>query len=397
MKTLAGFRGNRSVLVVAVLLGAATFFSLPKPVHAATDCTAGRTLSVIAHPDDDLLFQNPDMIHDIRAGKCVQTVYLTAGDAGGDAQYIALRQDGVMAAYAQMAGEANRWKNSVQPEDGHPTEAFSLIGDPRITLRFLSLPDGNPNGSGYPVHGGESLEKLWNGTIPVITTLNGSGSYTKEGLVATLNAVMSEFQPNTIRTLNYTGGFGPNYQTHSPSWDHSDHLAAARFALAANQTYSSAPLNHTIVGYVGSGPGSETDVTGVDLSMKQAAFYRYSEFDSATNCADDEICLLKGGQYPRLLQRQYVAADHLWKAPAQHSGGALAPAQPAQNAQSGASPLSQATTTLNEGSSQQAAAESAMPSNLDAAEQVPASVANAPPDPDSDGFLQHVWASMRRD
>ncbi len=40
-------------------------------------------MAVVAHQDDSLLFLSPDLLHDIQAGDCVTTVYVTAGDGGG--------------------------------------------------------------------------------------------------------------------------------------------------------------------------------------------------------------------------------------------------------------------------------------------------------------------------
>lgn len=69
---------------------------------------------------DDLLFLSPDLLHDIQAGRCVRTVYLTAGDAGRGERYWLGREDGVRAAYAQMAGVADRWTVSDAGQAEHP-------------------------------------------------------------------------------------------------------------------------------------------------------------------------------------------------------------------------------------------------------------------------------------
>ena len=77
--------------------------------RAAGVCRGGLHRLVVAHPDDDLFFQNPDIRTDIVARKCVHTVYVTSGDAGAGAQYSRNREKGVQAAYAKMAGVANLW------------------------------------------------------------------------------------------------------------------------------------------------------------------------------------------------------------------------------------------------------------------------------------------------
>jgi hypothetical protein len=45
-------------------------------------CNNGASMNIVAHEDDDILFLSPDLVHDIRHGRCVRTVFVTAGDAG---------------------------------------------------------------------------------------------------------------------------------------------------------------------------------------------------------------------------------------------------------------------------------------------------------------------------
>ena len=47
-----------------------------------TSSAAGRTLNIVAHEDDDLLFLSPDLLHAIQAGRAVATIFLSAGAAG---------------------------------------------------------------------------------------------------------------------------------------------------------------------------------------------------------------------------------------------------------------------------------------------------------------------------
>ena len=44
-------------------------------------CSAGKTMNIVAHEDDDLLFLSPALLRDVRRGRCVRTVFVTAGDA----------------------------------------------------------------------------------------------------------------------------------------------------------------------------------------------------------------------------------------------------------------------------------------------------------------------------
>ncbi|MEK6311762.1 MAG: hypothetical protein V4755_13765, partial [Curtobacterium sp.] len=79
-----------SVLGGRAAAGAAT----TDPVSTA-DCRAGRVLDVVAHPDDDLLFQGSDLRASIESGACVRTVVVTAADSGYPAWYWRERQTGL--------------------------------------------------------------------------------------------------------------------------------------------------------------------------------------------------------------------------------------------------------------------------------------------------------------
>ena len=121
---------------------------------AAAFAGGAAVLNFVAHQDDDLLILSPDLLHAIRAGGNVRTVYLTAGDAGLHASYWQDRESGARAAYAEMAGAANSWTQSDAGVAGHPIPVFTLTGQRNVSLVFLRLPDGNFSGSGADWHGG---------------------------------------------------------------------------------------------------------------------------------------------------------------------------------------------------------------------------------------------------
>src|SRR3954447_25015423 len=106
---------------------------------ASPNCGLGTTLNIVGHPDDDLLFQSPDLLHDVQSGKCVRTVYVTAGASAGDMDTILSRESGVQAAYANMAGVANSWSTSDAGISGHPITLVTLTARPTVSLAFLRL------------------------------------------------------------------------------------------------------------------------------------------------------------------------------------------------------------------------------------------------------------------
>src|SRR5438046_4305389 len=108
-------------IVLIVLSDRSTVRSAPLTV-----CAQGTTLDFVAHQDDDLLFLSPDLLHNIHNGKCVTTVFLTAGDAGDTSSYWLGRENGSKAAYAQMAGFANSWAQSTLSVSNHQLTLFTL-------------------------------------------------------------------------------------------------------------------------------------------------------------------------------------------------------------------------------------------------------------------------------
>jgi LmbE family N-acetylglucosaminyl deacetylase len=257
--------------------------------RAATEsCAAGTTLNIVAHEDDDLLFLNPSVLHDVQCGRRVVTVYATAGDAGQDSSYWLDREMGAEAAYADMAGTSDSWTaTTLTKTDGdgnsHLMQQYTLDGDSNVSLVFMRLPDGRGSGDGFASTGYQSLKKLWESSAPYTYQIDslggGSSAYTRPELVEVLTALMDEYQPDTIRTQDYVGAFGGS--------DHSDHYAVARFVNLAQLNYSTA---HTFAGYMGYGISQyPQNVAGTDLAAKESAFFSYSAFD-ASACASIEAC-----------------------------------------------------------------------------------------------------------
>ncbi len=311
---------------IVVIIGSLTFapFSPIKRASAASVCTLGATLNIVAHEDDDLLFLNPDVLHAIQKGRCVRTIFVTAGDAGNNASYWQGREAGAQAAYAQMSGVADTWTQTDAGISGHPIPLFTLSGKPAISLAFMRLPDGNLDGTGFASTNSESLQKLWQGKISTIHAVNGSSSYTKATFSSTLTSLMSSFQPDQINTQDYVGTYGDG--------DHSDHHTVAYFVQAAQLLYTT---THTFTGYEDYNTSSlAANVTGTDFTAKQNAFFTYGSDDefacnSTSSCADTN--------YAPWLQRQYTVT-------ASTSGGNQAPVA---NAGSNQTVLANATVQLD--------------------------------------------------
>lgn len=238
------------------------------PAQAASCPSNATRLNVVAHQDDDILFINPDIDADIRARRCVITVFVTAGDAGRPDAYWRGREAGAMAAYSKMANKPNRWTGTTGNLQGHQVLSRTLDGS-RITLFFLRLPaDGNS--SGYPDHRYETIGKLRNHTMTTIQAVDGSATWTDGALRDALTQLMTIFKPSIIRTLDYAGKYTDG--------DHADHHNAAYYTYEAQQSYTTP---HTLQGFRGY-PMSKrpANLSATAAAAKLAIFLAYAPHDS---------------------------------------------------------------------------------------------------------------------
>ncbi|WP_190112649.1 PIG-L family deacetylase [Streptomyces cinnamoneus] len=233
-------------------------------VSARKDGTAGAvTLQVVAHPDDDLYFMNPDVHQSIDANHRVVSVYLTSGEADGRNNvpgqkekpkpdfggYAGSRQQGLRQAYSLMATgkPLAEWKRTtLDLPGGWKAETDSLVDHPGVTLVFLGVAQHTADQPGSDVR----LQKLWADPKAVGRTRVATGSTVREpspvtgaGVVDALAAVLERFKPTLVRTMDPD----PDAQVHDaanrkhhdqPGFsDHPDHTAAAQFTYAALDRY----------------------------------------------------------------------------------------------------------------------------------------------------------------
>ena len=89
---------RRQLLALGAGGGLAALVALSPPAGAAPRVVgaakAKGAMHIVAHPDDALLFLNPDQQRDIVSGRPVQIVYLTAGENTFDATYWQAREVG---------------------------------------------------------------------------------------------------------------------------------------------------------------------------------------------------------------------------------------------------------------------------------------------------------------
>lgn len=208
-------------------------------------------MQIVAHPDDDLLFINPDLQIQLAEGLPSVTIVTTAAEADGgatsaDAQravFAGLRQDGLRAAYAAMAGVANSWSRTSLTVAGHPVEYDQLSASPAVRLVFLNFCDSGDDSCSL------SLLTLDGDTTAVRSTMvvNGgvvrfSVAYTHALLRQTLLELMQTFQPGHFNLLDpdpqlICGPVPPGDNCYGFLDDNPDHIATTHFADEALAAY----------------------------------------------------------------------------------------------------------------------------------------------------------------
>ncbi|WP_431960941.1 PIG-L family deacetylase [Actinacidiphila sp. bgisy160] len=255
---LAGLAAGTAAVAVAGCSRSGVAATGPAPAPLAFRAAAGgaRLLQVLAHPDDELYFMNPDTVQAVEAGVPVVSVYVTAGEAHGvnrppgqprpapdKAAYSAARHQGLRQAYAAMLGTDifTPWRRgTTRLAHGMTSEVDTLrVGDREAVLVFLNLAmHGSTNRVGLP-----QLWQLPGMTMPTFTSAGSPntarGTYTHDVLVDVLTGLLERHRPTVVHTLDPD----PDMEANGATWrrdieqlgysDHWDHTATALFTWKA--------------------------------------------------------------------------------------------------------------------------------------------------------------------
>jgi LmbE family N-acetylglucosaminyl deacetylase len=277
----------------------------PAPVMpaspAAQPCDGETVLTIWAHPDDDIIFGNPSISDALAAGECVRTIFLTAGDAGRGLGYVHSRELGILRAYNHMRGADGFWDSTVLTlTGGLRVERLSPQGDPRVSVLFARLPDGNISDGGFDSTGHATLSKLVDGAIATLAPIDSGPAVDRSQLSASLTELATALHP--VRTLTHV----PRGSAYAPG-DHPDHSVVGtlvRDSLGSDATL--APGIRYLVGY----PSIDLPRTldGAALDAKVETYRIYAQQDDVIRCADRDACL-KTRRFGEWLRRSYPLSE----------------------------------------------------------------------------------------
>lgn len=272
-------------------------------LQTVKNCQHQRDLIIVAHPDDDLLFMNPDIQQTIQEKGCILTVYLTAAERGEGIDYMLGREAGVRAAYANMAKSANLWHQNYV-SIGHKTLAHHVLqANPKISLLFIRLQDQWFNkgwGSLTPLSQLESIPGQKASSLPPFVE-----QYNRQDLLNTLVMIMQNYLPTSIRymdnsiTIPYT-----KLCWKCKGHDHPDHIAGAKLV---HEALNRLPGNYASYSYINY-PLLEypNNLSTVQIKEKSETFNEYARFDHHY-CEIPKICKEPKGTAFDWVQRSYFA------------------------------------------------------------------------------------------
>ncbi|WP_078965598.1 PIG-L family deacetylase [Streptomyces aureocirculatus] len=277
--------------------------------------TTESIVQIVAHPDDDLFFINPEVGQALRSGRPVVTIFLTSGEANGInaprrgtyrgrprpardwRKYAKARQNGIRAAYAEMVtGRTDHpWRRSViATAGGGQAELDTLQGYPHIHLVWTLLHESGSITGDRP----HSLHGLWDGRIAALGSQLVHGglvtrdfSYTREQLIRTLTGYLERFKPTQVRMQNPTPG---RLDRNLKCADHQDHRFGARFVQQALARYAATGSRphftvQTYMGYFNGGLPRTLDPASGASKARTLETYSWSD-GSRNTCQDPAGC-----------------------------------------------------------------------------------------------------------
>ncbi len=187
------------------------------------------TFYIVAHADDWQLFMNPETYSDlVNPEKKVIFIITTAGDAGKGKAFWRAREEGMKSSiiYCLAKNQPLRYSEGYKTIVRRRVYFWSVNN---TISYFLRLPDGGVTGEGFNENGYNNLQKLEDGKIATLSSLDDSFTLpSKESFVELLRNIISA-------ESSITGGkiwikfLDPDPQNNP--LDHADHQSTGRAIL----------------------------------------------------------------------------------------------------------------------------------------------------------------------
>lgn len=227
----------------------------------------------VAHADDWQLFMAPAISKDISDKTCkVIIVHFTAGDAGRDERYWKAREQAAIDSVLFRLS-ADGYLSRQQEMITLNNKTLTRFGANNCCCYFLRLPDGAYDGTGFPAYQHQSLERLQQGNLSAISSVDGQVIYEgKKDLVDTIDQLIAAElreidKPQTV-SLNVT-----ERNTTLNPLDHNDHYNTAimveetvAWSLYNKRAFVNYHIRH-----------SNENLTGEELFWKTGMFCTYHQ------------------------------------------------------------------------------------------------------------------------
>ncbi len=271
---------------------------MPTPTPDAAAPATDTTMSIWAHCDDDLIFMGTHLQAAVEQGHAICTVYVTAGDAGRGLAHGTRRERGITRAYDRMRGRSGTWDTTTEVlASGMSLTTRRATDDPRFTLHFLRLPDGNTEGQGFAGDGHASLQALMSGKLASVAQLGTGAAVTWSQLGASLEELVARYRP--VQLFTHVPAWSRRFARH----DHSDHAVTGVVAYRAWKV--ARPQSQMLLAQGYGIADLPPNVPTAALERKLAVFRAYTPEDPhVSTCVSDASCLALP-HFGQWLQREY--------------------------------------------------------------------------------------------
>lgn len=205
---------------------------------------------VAAHQDDWQLFMNPNVAKSIEnADDNTVIIHTTAGDAGhgaGNNAYYLAREEGSLRALRFLVNKntaSNEESPTIREENktinGHKIVVYRYLN---TSMYLLRLPDGNGDGSGFPLHQNKSLACFYAQQCANLVAIDASTTYPNiTDLKQTITAIIKKEKQKNDLEIHI-----PDTDITNNPGDHSDHQTSAKIVQAAARQVG----QHTLYRYI---------------------------------------------------------------------------------------------------------------------------------------------------